>query len=284
MKKIMITTDSASDLNNLYKERNVGVFPLFVNLGPDTFIDGVTINPNDIYAYVEKVGELPKTAARSPEDALEFFKPYVDQGFEVVHISISKEFSLMHESSKVAAGKLKGVYVVDSRNLSTGIGLSVLYACDLRDEGKMSAQDIAEAVAKRVDKVQASFVVSTMDYLHKGGRCSGLSAFAATALMIKPSIYVQDGKMHVGKKYFPCTFARAVPKYVNDVLRDYSTPHRRRVSLTHTSATPEILKEVRKILKDSGKFDEIIEGIAGSTITSHCGKGTLGILYYNDGE
>jgi DegV family protein with EDD domain len=206
----------------------------------------------------------------------------VDQGYEVVHYSISDELSAMCQSAKKAAAQLSGVYVVDSRNLSTGIGLLVLYGCDLRDEGK-SAKEIYDLSVVRTGAVQASFVVSTMSYLHKGGRCSSLSAVIASTLLIKPSIYVRNGKMGVGKKYFGM-FDKVVPKYVDETLNQFYAPHKTRVFITHSSANPDIVANVRKKLEASGKFETILETVAGSTITSHCGKGTLGILYFNDGE
>lgn len=283
MKKVIITCDSAADLNNIYSERNIDVISLIVNLGTESFFDGDTICPDDIYEYVTKHNELPKTASRNDADFYEFFKKHTDKGYDVVHYSISNEFSLMYNEACKAANKLKGVYVVDSRNLSTGIGLSVLHGCDLRDEGK-SAKEIFDLSSARTAAVQASFVLNSVEYLHKGGRCSGTSAFAATALMIKPSIQVINGAMHVGRKYFPCTFEKAVPKYVNDILKTYNTPHSKRIFVTHTSTAPEIVETVKEILRATGKFEEIIETTAGATITSHCGKGTLGILFFNDGQ
>ena len=283
MDKVVVTCDSTADLNHLFEERDIKVIPLVVNLGTNSFLDGVTICPNDIYKYVAACGELPKTAARNEEDFYGFFKQFTDQGFEVVHVSISSGLSINVDVALKAAAKLKGVYIVDSKSLSTGVGLTALYACDLRDEGR-SGKEIAELVRARTPAVQASFVLTTVEYLHKGGRCSGLSALMATTLMIKPTIVMENGKMHPGKKYFPCTYQRAVPKYVDDILEKFNTPDPKRVFITHTSASPEIVERVRETLKATGKFEQIIETVAGATITSHCGKGTLGILYYNDGS
>lgn len=283
MKKVIITCDSAADLNNLVIERNIDVIPLIVCLGANTYYDGVTICPDDIYKYVEENGTLPKTAARNEQDFYEFFNKHVEKGYEVVHYSISKEFSLMSTQAKMAADRLKGVYVVDTRSLSTGIGLVALYGCDLRDQGK-SAQEIYNLSLMRTDYVQASFVIDNMEYLQKGGRCSGIAAVAATALMIKPTIYVSDGEMKVGKKYFPYTARKAIPKYVTDTISHYNNPHRKRAFITHSSVSDDIVQAVKEKILNLNLFDEIHITVAGATITSHCGKGTLGILYINDGD
>ena len=183
--------------------------------------------------------------------------------------------------AKKAAERLENVYVVDSYNLSTGTGLLALYAADLAEEGK-SAQEIYDLVCARVPAVQASFVVDTMEYLHKGGRCSGVARFAASVLKIKPMILVKDGGMTVGKKYMG-SFDKVIVKYVEDILRMYDNPDLTRVFITHTYASPQTVQKVRETLQKAANFREIIETKAGCTVTSHCGKNTLGILYINDG-
>ena len=173
MEKIKITSDSSADLNGLFAQNDVGVLPLTVNLGENEYIDGENITPDDIYAFVDKTGKLPKTAARNAEDCKEFFKQYTDQGYKVIHFSISDKLSLIHKSACMAAKELDGVYVVDSKSLSTGVGLQVLSAVDMVKEGK-TAEEIYQSALRRAEKTQASFVVNTIDYLYKGGRCSGV--------------------------------------------------------------------------------------------------------------
>lgn len=282
MEKIKITCDSSADLNSLFEENGVGVIPLFVNLGEEEFFDGVTVTPDDIYKFVDEKGILPKTAARSPEDLKDFFKQYTDEGYTVIHISISTKLSMVCHNARMAAQELPNVYVVDGKSLSTGTGLLVLSAVDMVKQG-LSATEIVEKLEKRADHVQASFVVNTMDYLHKGGRCSGVAAFAASVLKIKPALLLENGAISVYKKYMSPTVKRAIKKYLADVFEQFNTPSKERVFVTHTAIDSEVVDMVKEVLKEKG-FDQILETVAGSTITSHCGPGTLGVLYINDGE
>ena len=282
MEKIKITCDSSADLNRLFEENGVGVIPLFVNLGEEEYFDGVTVTPDDIYKFVDEKGVLPKTAARSPEDLKDFFKQYTDEGYTVVHISISNKLSMVCQNARMAAREMENVYVVDSKSLSTGVGLLVLSAVDMVKQG-LSAKEICEKLEKRAESVQASFVVNTMDYLHKGGRCSGVAAFTATALKIKPALLVENGSISVYKKYMSRTGARAIRKYLEDIFEQFNTPNKERIFITHTAIESEVVDAVREALAERG-FENILETVAGATITSHCGPGTLGVLFINDGE
>lgn len=283
MKQVAITTDSASDLNELFKARYIGEFSLYVMLGDDQYLDDVDIKPTDIFDYYDKNKVLPKTAARSIEDFYEYFKSFTDAGREVVHIAISSQISSTYEYAHTAAQRLQGVYVVDGLSLSSGTGLLALTAADLRDEGN-DAETIVKTLEKRKSSVQASFMINTLEFLYKGGRCSGLSAFFGKMLSIKPSLQLIDGKITVARKYMG-SFEKNILKYVDATLQKYDTPDKKYIFITHTFADPTVVAAVRKKLLDYGFADENIhETIAGSTITSHCGKSTLGILYINDGE
>lgn len=279
---VKITTDSTADLGPYFEQFGVDSLPLAVSLGEKTFYDNVTVFPSDIYAHVDKTGILPKTAARSVEDFKDFFKTFLDRGDEVVHIDISHKMSVTNENARKAAEELGGVYVVDSLSLSTGTGLLVLYACDLAAAG-LPAKEIAEKTAARAPFVQASFVVDTMQYLKKGGRCSGIVSLAATVLRIKPTILVRDGEMIVGRKYMG-SFDKIITKYVENILSDFPNPDDTRVFITHSSASDFAVEAVHKKLEEIAHFKDILVTVAGSTITSHCGKGTLGVLYINDGR
>ncbi len=279
---VRITTDSTADLGEDFEKYNVGVLPLNVILDGESYLDGVTVKPEDIYRTYNEKKVLPKTAARSPEDFKEFFARYTEKGEEVVHINISSKISMTHDNAVTAAKELEGVYVVDSLSLSSGTGLLVLYACELAQQG-LDGKEIAEKVAARTKSVQASFVVDTMEYLHKGGRCSSLARFAASVLKIKPTIQVKDGGMEVGKKYMG-SFDKIIGKYVEATLQTFDKPDLTRIFVTHTSAKPETVQLVKDKIKELADFKEIKETIASSTITSHCGRGTLGILYINDAE
>ena len=278
---VRITTDSTADLGEDFEKYGIGVIPLNVILDGECYLDGETVTPDDIFRTYNEKKILPKTAARSPEDFKEFFGKYTANGDEVVHINISSQISATHANALSAAKEMDGVYVIDSLSLSSGTGLLVLYACELAAKG-FGAKEIYEKTKARVPFVQASFAVDTMEYLHKGGRCSGLARFAATVLKIKPSLQLIDGKIEVGKKYMG-SFDKSILKYVEETLSKYNTPDYTRIFITHSSARPETVELVREKVKSLAPFAEIKITVASSTITSHCGRGTLGILYINDG-
>lgn len=276
---VKITCDSTADLDQEFQKRGIDFLPLYVTLGDKNYYDGVDITPPDIFKFVKEKKILPKTAARSEEDFYTFFNSYVEKGMEVVHFNISSKFSASNAEAQKAAARLKGVYVVDSFNLSSGTGLLAMYAKDLADEGA-DAQTIYNRCIERIPHVQASFVVDTMEYLYKGGRCSGVASFMASVLRIKPMILVRDGAMVVGKKYMG-SFDKVILKYVNDTLERFNTPDLTRIFITHTYAEDKTVQLVREEIKRLVPFAEIIETHAGCTVTSHCGKNTLGILYIN---
>lgn len=281
--KVMITTDSASDLNDLYETHNIGEFPLFVGLGDEQYLDNVDIKPQMIFDYYAKKRVLPQTAARSTEDFAEYFSSFTEKGYSVVHVAISSKISSTYEHAKLAAAELPGVYVVDGLSLSSGTGLLALAAADLRDEG-IDAEAIAQTVERRKMSVQASFMINTLEFLYKGGRCSGLSAFFGKAFSIKPALQLVDGNITVSHKFMG-NFTKNIVKYVDKTLEKYNTPDMTRVFITHTHADEDAVNAVRyRLIKFGFAPENIHETIAGSTITSHCGKSTLGILYINDGE
>ncbi len=281
---IIISSDSTADLNELFNEREVKTIPLAVILNGEMYQDGIDVNPQKIYDSVEETGSLPKTSARSVEEYKEYFSSIKGEGDEVIHISISGEISVTCRNAMKAAEELGGVHIVDGKSLSTGTGLLVLYACDLRDEGKLSASEIAEKVRERVEFVEASFFVNKMDYLHKGGRCSGLASFVATALGIKPSLLLKEGKIVVGKKYMGGV-EKIAKQYVDNIFKMYPNPDLKRIFITYTYGTSEkVINIIRDEVKKRFDFEVIYETVASSTITCHCGKGTIGILYINDGD
>ena len=282
--KIKITADSTCDLSKqLVEQYNVAISPLHVSLGADDFHDGVTIVPEDIYNFYATNKQLPKSGACSAVEYEEFFKKQLDEGYDaVIHFNISSEMSASHNNALTAAQNLQNVYVVDSRNLSTGTGLLVLYACDLASEG-LDAQQIVEKVSARLDAVRASFIIDTLEYLHKGGRCTTLVYYAANLMSLKPTIEVKGGKMGVGNKFLG-RFARCVGKYADLVKSQCTSPDKKRCFVTHTQMDEALVQSIIEKVKSWGIFDEVLETTAGCTITTHCGPNTIGILYINDGE
>lgn len=280
---VKIASDSTVDLGKDYQTRGVHVLPLSVFLGDKSYYDGVTVNPDDIYKFVEKTGTLPKTAARSEAEAHEFFEEITRDGSSVVMFTISSKLSVTYENMVAAAKDFKDVYVVDTQSLSTGGGLLVLYGCDLRDSGQYTAKEIYEKCTARVPSVQASFFVDTMEFLHKGGRCSGLTSFVAGVLKLKPELLLKDGKIVVGKKFMG-SGTKICGRYVDNIFEMYTRPDLTRIFITHTSADQAVVDIARREIEKRYQFKEIIETVAGSTVTCHCGRGTLGILFINDGE
>ncbi|MBP5183556.1 MAG: DegV family protein [Lachnospiraceae bacterium] len=276
---VKIISDSTCDLSQEIIQRfDIEVFPLVVTLGDRVGKDGVDIEPDDIYAYVEKTGKLSKTSAINAAEYMSVFKKWRDQGYEVVHVNISSDFSSCYQNACIAAQEVGGVYVVDSRNLSSGQGHVVLYAADLAKEG-LPAEEIAEKCRNLTSRVEASFVVNTIDYLYKGGRCSALAALGANLLGIKPCIEVIGGKMTPGKKYRG-NINKVIRAYAEDRLKDRQDIVQDRIFITHTKCDPEVIEQVKALIKEfQPGIKEVFDTTAGATVTTHCGPGTLGVLF-----
>ncbi len=279
--KIKITGDTICDLSpELIKKYNIGIMPVHISLGDKDFEDSATITQDEFYSFLKDSDVMPKTAAYNPFEISEFWQSQLqsDGGYDaIIHFTISKKLSAINQNCVTASKEFKDkVFVIDSKSLSTGIGLQMLYACDLIEQG-LDAKQIYTLVKERVDKVQASFVLDKLTYLHKGGRCSAVTLFAASALGIKPIIVLNDGEMKVGKKLMG-KFEKSVDAYVDYILQNYSDIDKKRCFITHTPIDDEIVQKIREKIKD--KFDEIIETSAGCTVGTHCGPNTIGILYY----
>lgn len=279
-KKVKITADSPADLTpELAKRYDVGIVPLHVILGEESFEDGVNITPDDIYRFYDEHKQLPKTSAVTIGEYESFFKQYTDEGYEVVHFSLSSAISSTHANAVITAKKLEGVYVLDSKSLSVGIAMLVIKAAEMRDEG-LSAKEIFEKCAAMRDKVKCDFILDNLEFLHKGGRCSALAAFGANVLGIKPSIIMQDGVLSVGKKYRGKT-ENCYMQYFNDKLAAFEGRiDTDRIFVNHTAGvSPRFLESVKKELKKRLKPKEIIGCVAGCTITAHCGKRTFSVIF-----
>ena len=278
MGNIVITSDSTSDLSPELRERyNINILPLGVTLGDKTFKDGVDINPDDIYEHHAKTGELPKTTAVNIGECLDFFKKFTDEGKTVIHFTISSSMSSTFNNSRLAASELENVYVIDSKNLSTGSGLLVINAAEMAANG-VEAAEIVKRIEELVPCVDASFVIDSLEYLHKGGRCSALAMLGANLLKLKPCIEVKDGAMGVGKKYRG-RFADVLKTYVAERIGDASDIDLERVFVTHAGCDTEIVDSVVKEVKNAAAFKEVFLTRAGCTISSHCGANTLGVLF-----
>lgn len=279
---IKITSDSTCDLGNLVKERNIGILPLQVNLDAQAYFDGVDITPEDIFEFVAKTKSLPKTSAPSIHDYECFFEKELKNATEVIHFNISAKSSRSHESALVAAKSFNGkVHVVDSKALSSGQGLLVLKAADLRDEGK-STSEILEVVNEVKNRVNTSFIPDHLDYLHKGGRVSALTLYGANLLKIHPKIAMQDGQLQSTGKYRG-NMNVCLRNYIYDLKTQYPSYDKSRCFITHSTADRPLVDMAIQTVKELFDFDEVIETVAGSIITSHCGRNTLGVLFiYNN--
>lgn len=279
MAKIKITCDSTCDLTKeIYEKYDVRVIGLGVNLGDDFRRDGVNITAQELFAYVDKSGQLPKTSAINVAEYEEVFREYVSQGYEVVHINLSSCISTSHQSACLAAESVGNVYVVDSRSLSSGSGHLVILAAEMALRG-MSGSQIAEALNEKKQKLDVSFVLQTLDYLHKGGRCSGVAAFGANLMKLRPEIEVIDGAMHVGRKYRG-NMEKTILAYVRGRLEGLTDVDTTRIFITHSYAPEEIVEKVRELILELQPFEEVIETKAGCTISSHCGPNCLGVLFF----
>jgi DegV family protein with EDD domain len=276
--KILIASDSTSDLSpELIERYGVKIIPMGITLGDKQYVDGVDINPDDIYDNYKKTGMLPKTSAINIATATDFFEKYVSEGYSIVCFTISAEMSSTFSNIRLAASEFDNVYVVDTRNLSTGGGLLVLTAAQMAQEGK-SACEIAKACEELAPCVDASFVIDSLEFLHKGGRCSALAAFGANVLGLKPCILVKDGKMGVGKKYRG-KFDKVLLQYIEERIGDGSDICLDKVFVTHAGCDEAIVNACVEKVKSLAPFEEIMITRAGCTVSSHCGQNTLGVLF-----
>lgn len=278
---VKIISDSTCDLSgDLIAKYDISILPLHILLGGEEYEDGFGITPEEIFRWSDEHKTTPKTSAPSMERAVELLKPYVEEKREVVCFSISGSMSTSGNVMRLAAGELGAeqlVTVIDSANLSTGIGLLVIEAAVMAKEGK-SAAEITARIETLKPLVRASFVVDTLTYLHRGGRCSGLAAFAGSALKLHPRISVEDGAMHPGKKYRG-KIEKVILSYVRDMEDELRHAKTDRVFITHSGCDRETVEQVRNYLEGLHVFGEVLETRAGGVISSHCGPGTLGVLF-----
>ncbi len=278
---VKIITDSTSDLSaDLLERFNIDVLPLHILLGDEEFEDGKTITPERIYEWADENKTTPKTSAPSEVFAKELFEKNLAKYDELIVFTISFSMSTSGNVCRLAAEELEAedkIHVVDSKNLSTGIGLLVVKAAELAKEGK-NAKEILEVIDSLIPNVRASFVVDTLEYLHRGGRCSGLAAMMGTVLKLHPKIVVKDGAMLPEKKYRGA-IDNVIMNYAKDMESEIKSAYKDRVFITHSGCDAKVVNSVKDYLKSLNIFDEIHETRAGGVVSSHCGPGTLGVLY-----
>lgn len=281
MGEVKIFTDSTCDLTlDIIRENNISIVPLYVGFDDGALKDGVEITPKELFKKVDECGKLPKTSAPSPIDFYNEFKPFIEQGMDIVYIGISSGLSATFQNAMIAAREFPEgrIEVVDSHNLSTGIGILVLKACDFAKEG-MNIHEIANKVTKLVPKVKTAFVIDTLDYLYMGGRCSSLQNFMSGVFKIKPIVKVVDGRMILGEKARGKR-EKALNVMLDNVIEDRDNIELDRIMITH-SVGSEDSKYLEDGLKEKIDTEKILITVAGCVISSHCGPNTIGIIYLN---
>ncbi len=278
---VRICSDSTCDLSaDLVEKYGITIIPLHIMLGDKEYRDRVEISQDEIFEWSDKNKTTPKTSAVSVTDAMAVTKELLEVHEEIILFTIASGMSTTYNVFNMVAEDLDAtdrVHVIDSMNLSTGIGLMVIEAACMAQEG-LSANEIVANIERIRPKVRSSFVIDTLTYLARGGRCSSVVALTGGVLKIHPKIVVKDGKMEVSKKYRG-QIRNVVMDYVKDMHYMLLEANPTRVFITHTSKDRELIEEVRSYLEGLGHFEEILETSAGAVISSHCGPGTLGVLF-----
>lgn len=276
--RVKIISDSTCDLSqDLIQKYDIGIVPLIVTMDNQEFLDGITITPADIFAHVASGGSLCSTAARGVAVYQEEFAKYTKEYDGIIHIDIGSGFSSSYQNACIAAEDFDNVRVIDSQNLSTGHGLVVLKACDLAQTAK-DLDELKSQLDAYASRVEASFLLDRLDYMVKGGRCSGAAALGANLLSLKPCIEVKDGKMVVVKKYRG-HIEKCMASYVKDRLAERENLDDERIFITHTDVSKESLEATINGVRQYGNFKNVYETVAGCTVSCHCGPGTMGILF-----
>ena len=280
--KIRITADSTCDLTpDWIRKYKIGIAPLSVIIDGEVFHDGIDVSPRDIFRAAE-AGKSVRTAAVNTYEYREFFTEQLKNCDQLVHVCLSSEFSTSYADAVEASRDMENVFVVDSRNLSTGSGLLVLEGIKMINDGAEDGAAIAETLRAKTGLVCSSFVVRTIDYLRRGGRCSGLEALGAKMLHIRPSIVVADGKMHPGQKYRG-RYEHYLKHYIRDALENDDNIDFSRVIVVHSPSEEGLVRFAIDTVKSYGLFREVLEAMAGCTICTHCGPDTLGLMYMHKG-
>ncbi len=275
--KIRISADSTCDLSpEIVRKYSIGIVPLSVIIDGQVYHDGVDVTPRDIFRASDS-GKAVRTAAVNTFEYKEYFSEQLKSYDQIVHVCISSDFSTCYADACEASQGMDNVFIVDSRNLSTGSGLLVLEGAEMAEAG-MDGAEIKKTLDERASLVDASFVIRTVDYLRRGGRCSGMEALGAKLLHIRPSIIVQDGKMHPGEKYRG-RYEHYLKHYIQDVLENESDIDFKRVFITHSPSEEGLVNFAIEKVKSMGLFREVLETVAGCTVCCHCGPDTLGVLF-----
>lgn len=280
MRKVKVITDSTCDLpSDIIEKFDIAITPLYVDFGEESYKDGVTLFPEQLFQLVREKGILPKTAAPSPYDFIKQMREYVDLDLDIIVITISAKMSSTYQNALLAASELPAgrIRVIDSQNITMGIGSQVMIAGEMAKEGK-SLSEIADRVKDITPKAKVSFVIDTLEYLYKGGRCNVVQNLLGTALRIRPIIGVEDGSMIVENKVRGDK-KRALDKIVDEVIKNSSKINFNRIFVLYSCGSEEEADYVKDSLHRALPGIELPLVQAGCVISSHCGEKTLGISY-----
>ncbi len=278
MNKVKIVADSTCDLNSsLLQTYNIETIALPVNLGDKACLDGIDVHTPDLFEYYKKSGKLPTTSAPTPAYYEDFYQKWTEEGYEVVHLSISAEMTVTPNIAKMAAENFPNVFPIDSRNVSCGMGILAVQAAILRDQG-LSGSEIRDRILAMRDKVRTAFVISTLEYLYKGGRCTGLQALGANLLNLKPCIEVENGKMDVTKKYRG-KLENVACSMIQDKLANAENVDLGQLYIASYGVSDEIMEACKKKIMECQPFEQIQVNETGCSVAVHCGPGTFGIIY-----
>ena len=237
MRKIKIIIDSTSDLGKeVYEKHDIEIVTIYVILGDNTYKDYYEMDSTKMFAYTEETGIYPKTAAASPLWIYKVFKKYYDEGYDIIYTGISSKLSSTYSTALTAAREIdpneERIFLFDSENLSTGVGLLVLKIIKYRDQG-LSAKEIRDKVKELVPNVKTQFTLNTLEYMQKGGRCSAIVRYAVAAFRFKPVIKVNDGLLEVARK--PIGFKRSINSMLLDAENAFPTADQDAIFVTYSS-------------------------------------------------
>lgn len=280
-KKILISVDSTADLSQELIERyDIRIIPLTIRLGDDSFYDGDSFTPEDMYRRYHQDGTLPQTASPSIEEFIAFFDKCKEDAESIIHLDISSELSNTYNAARLAAEEMEGIYIIDTRMLSTGIALLAIEAAECIEKG-MEAAEIADHIEALKKKVSTSFVLDTLEFMWKGGRCSGVTALGANLLRIKPCLEMREGKLEVTKKYRG-KIESVYKKYITETLTAKKARPGHIFITESGEIAPEVVEELYNLIKELSGCREVHHTKTGCTVTSHCGPKTMGVLFIEE--
>lgn len=280
MNKIILSADSICDLNQELTETfKVNTTPYTIVIDKEMYKDNIDITPSDIYKFYSENKILPKTTSINIGEYYNYFKPWVDDGYEVIHITLGSVLTSSYNNCTLASDELEGVYTLDSQNLSVGTGLLVMKAAELIKEGR-TAKEVVKELEKHRNKIHMSFILNTLEFLHAGGRCSKVSSLGANVLKIKPVINVNNtsGAMSLGNKYRG-SLEKSIVRYIKDKISSYDNINTDRIFIVHSGIDDSYIEVAKNTISEILDFKEIYITTASCTISSHCGPNTLGIAF-----